>query len=220
MMEQALAEGLPYTVAFIDMRMPPGMDGLQTAKALRALDDRIYIVFVTAYSDRSAEELDTVMEHEILLLRKPFVNEEIYQLARNLSRSWQKDRSLEHALQVAEQSNRAKDQFLAAMSHEFRTPLSTILGYSEQLSESNLDPKQQQLLELMGHAGQSLLYRINDVLDATKLQSGRLELHPAPFQLSQLIDELQAVCDAVLEEQTGTLPDLVTALEQEMAKVG
>ncbi len=201
LMRQALEDGNPYTVAFIDMRMPPGIDGLETAKTLRALDDRIYIVFVTAYSDRTAAELDTVMEHEILLLRKPFVNEEIYQLARSLSRSWQKDRRLEQALLNAEQSNRAKDQFLAAMSHEFRTPLSTLLGYGELLSQGNLNQDQRQLLEQMEHAGKSLLFRINDVLDATKLQSGRLELHPTPFQLSKVIDELQSVYIPQLQEQ-------------------
>ncbi len=191
--QQALAEGNPFTVAFIDMRMPPGIDGLETAKALRTLDDRIYIVFVTAYSDRSAEELDEVMEHEILLLRKPFVNEEIYQLARSLSRSWQKDRELEQALELAEQANRAKDQFMAAMSHEFRTPLSSLLGYGELLSKSPLNEEQLQLLQQMNLSGKNLLYRINDVLDATKLQSGRLELHPAPFSLSGVIDELQEI---------------------------
>lgn len=98
----ALEREEPYAVAFIDMRMPPGIDGLETAKALRVLDERIYIVFVTAFADRSIDELDEVLEHDTLLLRKPFVSEEIFQLARNLTRTWEKDRQLEASVSRAE----------------------------------------------------------------------------------------------------------------------
>ncbi|MBT3197188.1 MAG: response regulator [Gammaproteobacteria bacterium] len=201
----ALNEGAPYRVAFLDMRMPPGIDGLETAKALRALDDRIYIVFVTAYSDRPAGDLDAAMEHDILLLRKPFVSEEIFQLARSLSRSWQNDRDLELALEQTRQANRAKDQFLAAMSHEFRTPLSSMLGNSELLSESGLTPPQQQLINTIDASGKQLLHRINDVLDATKIESGRLDIHPTPFQLEQLLNELKQIYTPLAQQSDLTL---------------
>ena len=205
LVQQALQEGAPYSVAFIDMRMPPGIDGLETARALRQLDDRIYIVFVTAYSDHTADELDEVMEHEILLLRKPFINEEIYQLARSLSRSWLKDRKLEQAIEAAEQASRAKDQFLAAMSHEFRTPLSTLIGFSDLLKESPLNQEQQEWNKKIEQAGNGLLYRINDVLDASKLGSGRLELTPTTFSLHTLLEELTQLHRASLNPETQTL---------------
>lgn len=92
--KEAFKKNEPFAVAFIDMRMPPGWDGLETAKALRELDDRIYIVIVTAYADKSVDEIDDVLKKNILLLRKPFVSEEIFQLARNLTDSWNRDKKL------------------------------------------------------------------------------------------------------------------------------
>lgn len=92
---QALAEDQPYAVAFIDMRMPPGWDGLTTAQALRALDPNIYLVIVSAFSDHSVDEIHSALEYDVLFLRKPFVTEEIYQMARNLTEGWKRDRALE-----------------------------------------------------------------------------------------------------------------------------
>ena len=92
---QALAEERPYAVAFIDMRMPPGWDGLATAKALRNLDPNIYLVIVSAYSDHSVDDIHNALEYDTLFLRKPFMAEEIYQMARNLTQGWVRDRQLE-----------------------------------------------------------------------------------------------------------------------------
>lgn len=86
--EAAIQRGAPFAVALIDMRMPPGMDGLETARALRALDDRIQIVIVTAYTDRSIEEIQQVLNHDAILVYKPFTREEIFQMARTLCISW------------------------------------------------------------------------------------------------------------------------------------
>lgn len=91
----ALTEGVPIKLAFIDMRMPPGLNGLETAKRLRALDERIYIVIVTAYSDVDLKLIADEIEDNVLFVRKPFQAEEVEQIARNFVRSWQKDRSLE-----------------------------------------------------------------------------------------------------------------------------
>ncbi|MBT3235786.1 MAG: response regulator [Bdellovibrionales bacterium] len=94
LVKEAIEQESAFCVAFIDMRMPPGWDGLETAKAIRKLDPNIYIVIVTAYADKSADELHQALKRDVLLLRKPFLSEEIYQLARNLSTSWNRDRQL------------------------------------------------------------------------------------------------------------------------------
>lgn len=96
---QALAEERPYAVAFMDMRMPPGWDGLATAKALRHLDPNIYVVIVSAYSDHSVDDIHNALEYDTLFLRKPFMAEEIYQMARNLTQGWVRDRQLEQQTQ-------------------------------------------------------------------------------------------------------------------------
>lgn len=84
-------QNMPYGVAFIDMRMPPGMDGLATAKAIRAIDARIFIVIVTAYSDHSLGEINRQLGHDVLLLRKPFTDDELLQIARVLIEIWNRE---------------------------------------------------------------------------------------------------------------------------------
>lgn len=86
----------PFAVAFIDMRMLPGWDGLRTAEAIREIDGRIYIVIVTGYMDKSIDQLQDVLKHNIFFLRKPSSNEEIYQMARNLCNSWNRDIELKN----------------------------------------------------------------------------------------------------------------------------
>ncbi|HIJ23211.1 MAG: response regulator [Gammaproteobacteria bacterium] len=89
--QKALQQGHPFPLAFIDMRMPPGIDGLQTAKALRELDERIYIVFVTAYSDTDLNEINHQLGGGVLYIQKPFYQQEIQQTARMLSHNWKRD---------------------------------------------------------------------------------------------------------------------------------
>ncbi len=84
----AFEAGTPFAVAMIDMRMPPGIDGLQTAQALREIDERILIVIVTAYTDRSVEEIQQVLSRDAMLVYKPFTGEEIFQMARTLCITW------------------------------------------------------------------------------------------------------------------------------------
>jgi diguanylate cyclase (GGDEF)-like protein/PAS domain S-box-containing protein len=85
--KQALAEGRPHQIAFIDMRMPPGWDGLQTAVALRAVDPAIYIIIATAFSDYDVNQLQEALGHDVVMLRKPFTREEVFQIARTLCQS-------------------------------------------------------------------------------------------------------------------------------------
>jgi len=91
MVNQSLSNNQPFKVAFIDVRMPPGMDGLATAEKIRALDPRIFIVFVTAYSDYNSELMSQRMGNSVLLLNKPFGKHELLQLARNCCRNWDKE---------------------------------------------------------------------------------------------------------------------------------
>lgn len=86
----SLAEGRPYAVAFVDMRMPPGWDGLTTIQHLWAADPAIQIVICTAYSDRSWSEIRDTLGNtdQLLILKKPFDPVEVAQLAHSLSQKW------------------------------------------------------------------------------------------------------------------------------------
>ncbi|RXD03786.1 EAL domain-containing protein [Sphingomonas sp. UV9] len=94
--ERALAEGAPFAVAFIDVRMPPGIDGRETAKRIRALDPEINLVIVTGFSDVSPIEINKVAgpADKIFYIAKPFEVAEILQTATALAQRWQNDREL------------------------------------------------------------------------------------------------------------------------------
>jgi signal transduction histidine kinase len=91
LVEKARLEGAPYAVAFVDMRMPPGWDGVETAQRLWEVDPELQVVVCTAYSDYSWEELLGKLEahaERFLILKKPFDHVEVRQLATSLSRKW------------------------------------------------------------------------------------------------------------------------------------
>ena len=97
------------------------------------------------------------------------------------------NQSLERRNQEVERANRLKSEFLASMSHELRTPLNTILGFSELLSEQNAGPlneKQKRFLTHIQHDASHLLALINDVLDLSKIEAGRLELRLEEFPMA------------------------------------
>ncbi|MDZ7280532.1 EAL domain-containing protein [Sphingomonas sanguinis] len=94
--ERARAEGAPFAVAFIDIRMPPGVDGRETARRIRALDPDIHLVIVTGYSDFSPAEIGKVAgpADKIFYIAKPFEVSEVRQMANALCRRWDNDREL------------------------------------------------------------------------------------------------------------------------------
>jgi PAS domain S-box-containing protein len=94
------------------------------------------------------------------------------------------------AKRKAEDANRAKSEFLANMSHEIRTPMNAILGFSEVLLESVEDPTSRTHLQTILHSGRSLLHLINDLLDLSKIEAGRIKLEPAHVQLEELLREI------------------------------
>ena len=104
MIKQAIADKNPYAVLFTDMRMPPGWDGIRTAKEVRQLDQYIEIIVVTAFSDSSISEIvhKVGFTDRLLYLKKPFDEEEILQLADSLSMRWNLEAKVKGMIKVLE----------------------------------------------------------------------------------------------------------------------
>lgn len=97
----------------------------------------------------------------------------------------------EQAQQQAEVANRAKSTFLATMSHELRTPLNGILGYTQILSrDRTLTDKQREAIQIIYRSGEHLLMLINDILDLSKIEAGKLELRTADFALPEFLQDI------------------------------
>ncbi|MDX2128643.1 MAG: ATP-binding protein [Chloroherpetonaceae bacterium] len=100
------------------------------------------------------------------------------------------EKDLKNAIQVAEQSKRAKEMFLANMSHEIRTPMNAIVGLSNLLLETPLSNEQRHFLKTIKQSSDNLLVIINDILDLSKIEAGKMEILSQPFQLHSLIDNI------------------------------
>ncbi|MGK0291038.1 MAG: two-component system sensor histidine kinase/response regulator [bacterium] len=146
MAKHAYLEGNPYALAFVDIRMPPGMDGIQTVINLWKEVKDIEIVICTAYTDYSIHEIIQKLgiTDQLIFVKKPFESATILQMTLALTKKWslnQKNKeyiqqleknyyALSKAKKAEEIANRAKSEFLSNMSHELRTPMHGIMGYA------------------------------------------------------------------------------------------
>lgn len=222
LVKQALSNDQPYALAFIDIRMPPGWDGIETAKHIWKIDPHIQVVICTAHSDYSWKEMSEqlVKSDNFLILKKPFDPMEVSQLAAALTKKWElKQHVLQQldnlesivqirtadlllAKQMAENVNQIKSEFLESISHELRTPLDVIIGFSELMSDNKnaqLNQKEKST-DVLSAAGQ-LSQMLNTMLDISKLEFGEIEIHPEPVNLTMLVDEIKKYHQALIESK-------------------
>jgi signal transduction histidine kinase len=219
LLERSLAEGRPYAMAFVDVRMPPGWDGIETTTQLWRCDPDLQVVICTAYTDYSWREIVERLgqTHNFVILKKPFDNIEVVQLAHALvskreateaararleeaesevRQRRQTERELLAALDTAEEAIRCKREFLATMSHELRTPLNAIIGYSEMLEEDARMANAPHLLSGLAKvqlAGRHLLELINDILDMSRIESGKMPIRTQAVPVKQIAQDVMAL---------------------------
>ena len=113
-------------------------------------------------------------------------------ILRDIAQQMEAEATLTNAKVAAENANRLKSEFLANMSHELRTPLNAVLGFTQLMSgDKNLTPGQLEKISIISRSGEHLLSLINDILDISKIEAGKQEIHQTVFDPTRFIDDIR-----------------------------
>lgn len=220
----ARKEKRPFAVVFLDVRMPPGPDGVWAAEKIRRMDPDTQIVLMTGNADIDPLEVAkrAPPPEKLLYVRKPLYPQEIQQFASALSAKWDAERRLQRAnadletrvrertrqLQEAYEDlkklDNMKDAFLSSVSHELRTPLTSIRSFSEILLQyDEVDPgDREEFLEIINSESERLTRLINDLLDLSRIESGRMVWHDDLMSLEEVIRETVRAQQCSLQEKS------------------
>jgi signal transduction histidine kinase len=181
-------KGNNINVCFVDMRMP-GLSGLETIKKIHNFDSKIEIVIVTAHFDESIGNiLKTIGEPEkFIYLKKPFHRYEIIQLARNLSEKYY--------------NNSIKDNFISNVSHELKTPLSSIIGFHQLIEEmEDLTDEGKEFLTIIGKNAKLMQSLVQDLITSVELRRKQIILHKEEQSFKDVLKSTYQMMVPILKE--------------------
>ncbi len=212
MATKAAKAGRPYATAFVDIRMPPGWDGLQTIDRIWAEDPDLQMVICTAFSDYSWEKITKQLGHsdQLLILKKPFDTIEVTQLALALTEKWNLTHRLRAHLgevekKVAEQT-RDLQEFAYGVSHDLQEPLRKVMTFGDRLRErcgSQLGDAGRAYLDRMQDATKRMSTLIADILALSRVTTRARP--PVPVKLATIVTEVLSDLEVLVERVQGTI---------------
>lgn len=195
------------SIALIDVKMPD-INGFELLKMLKSnsATDNIVVILMTGYSMSTQDVVMGLSNGAVDYLFKPL---DLYiTLAKvtslialvNFQREIQKKNSeleiyqkeLFKAIEMAEKNKVIKENFLANMSHEIRTPLNAIVGITHLLKDSEINPKQEEMIELLDYSSKSLLGIVNDILESSQIDAGKININAENTDIKDLV---QTICN-------------------------
>jgi signal transduction histidine kinase len=174
------AAALSPDLVLMDIKLKGEQDGIEAAGRLRERME-VPVIFVTAFTDeRTLERAKHASPYGYIV--KPFHERELRIAIELALYKHQYELSIRRARDIAEEANRVKSEFLANMSHELKTPLNSVIGFTELAMSVSKDPEQ-------GEYARSLLTLIESILDFARMEAGKLSAVSAPFSLDELLGE-------------------------------
>ncbi|MBP0029733.1 response regulator [Roseofilum sp. Guam] len=177
------------------------------------------------FCTKSGERRITLLSADIIKLRG---EDCLLSVTNDITQRKQAEEALAKSKETAEQANKAKSEFLANMSHELRTPLNAILGFTQIMSrDGSLKQEHQENLEIIGRSGEHLLELINDILEMSKIEAGRVTLNPSNFDLYRLLKSIEEMLQLkatskglhLLFERDSYVPQFIGADEGKLRQV-
>lgn len=195
------ARANPFDLILLDILMPDidGFDVNRKLKESKKTKD-IPVIFITAKDDE-ASTIRGFEEGAMDYVTKPFKDAELKARIRNHLQLKRYKEHLVTAKEQAEQSSKVKSEFLANMSHEIRTPISGILGVVDLLKSSSLDDAQKNYVNIIESSTDLLLTIINDILDLSKIEAGKMTLEEIPFDIRKSLRDVSALFDTKVREK-------------------
>lgn len=202
-----------FALALIDVQMPE-MDGFETVRLLRKADRTRFlpVIFLSAIYSEEHYKIQGIEAGAVDFITKPFVprmvlgkirifldlyenkkmlEEEIEQRKRSEASLRETERKLLMALNKAEESDRLKTAFLANVSHEIKTPLTSIIGFSDLLADTDLDiASRKKYSKIISKSGESLMAILNDIIDLSKIETNQFAIVLAPADINKILGTL------------------------------
>lgn len=217
-----LQKNIVPDLILLDIAMAPGIDGFEVCRRLKAEERTrdIPIIFISAREELN-DKLTAFEVGGVDYITKPFQEAEV--LARVKTHL-----DLREARLLADQANRAKSVFLSNMGHELRTPLNVILGFVQLMARNpQMPPEELEHLRTIQRSGDYLLALINQVLDLSKIETDRITLRPEPFNLYDLLTDIQRMVILKAEQKglelnvrwADSVPGLICADEVRLQQI-